>query len=454
MVGSMYTMPIIVLNMGGEMAYILHQRLQAQSVQDEKAGKVLLDVARAMFNPAFIDELFKPQEMYTQSSTKQIFEKLAHSSIMRLNKSSMDKLYDLMTMGFKYQVVSCNSPQQYLQVTLNHLETIKDMVGCEEASEIIKNTIDKCIALYTSLTNGQWILTKQSIMRFLQGKKIKVSLFLQQSLQTSEGLLILNSVGELPFGTELPGTVKYFENNEVMKINYFDTPTNVGCVEATDVINPALRLGLNMYTKDANNIIPQLGLSSPSSPAQAKVTLTEMQELACKQIRNKDIMDPFHLGISPSKQGDITPNNNIRMTSSSAKSELVMLADLLGGVGGTNKSEGGSEAKHFKINLFPDSIANGFRVSSSSSSSKGFDGDDINYYNENGDKNDDDDDYDSNRGNGGNNMIIIDIDGTADAKGFDRYLSDLNLKDDESDSKANAKSDDDDDLLTLMDSIK
>jgi hypothetical protein len=52
----------------------------------------------------FIRELFKPQEMYTSSSTREIFNKLAHSSIMRLNESSMEKLYDLMTMGFKHQV--------------------------------------------------------------------------------------------------------------------------------------------------------------------------------------------------------------------------------------------------------------------------------------------------------------------------------------------------------------
>ena len=77
--------------------------------------------------------------MYSSASTKQIFgtysvlyliplgyfvyilEKLAHSSIMRLNKSSMEKLYDLMTMGFKYQIISCTCPEQFLQVTLNHL---------------------------------------------------------------------------------------------------------------------------------------------------------------------------------------------------------------------------------------------------------------------------------------------------------------------------------------------
>lgn len=118
---SLYTMPIIVLNMGGEMVYILHQRLQAQTVQDDKAKKVLQDVVRAMFSPLFITELFKPQEMYTTASTKQIFEKLAHSSIMRLNKSSMEKLYDLMTMGFKYQMITATSPEQYLHITLNHL---------------------------------------------------------------------------------------------------------------------------------------------------------------------------------------------------------------------------------------------------------------------------------------------------------------------------------------------
>ena len=58
----------------------------------------------------FIRELFKPQEMYTSSSTREIFNKLAHSSIMRLNESSMDKLYDLMTMGFKHQVRRGDDP--------------------------------------------------------------------------------------------------------------------------------------------------------------------------------------------------------------------------------------------------------------------------------------------------------------------------------------------------------
>ena len=56
-----------------------------------RASAVLQDVIRTMYNPKFIAELFRGQDVYSMHSTRQIFDKLAHSSIMRLNESSMDK---------------------------------------------------------------------------------------------------------------------------------------------------------------------------------------------------------------------------------------------------------------------------------------------------------------------------------------------------------------------------
>jgi len=47
--GALHCMPIIVLNMGGEMVYILEQRLQAQEVGPAKSKKVLQDVLRTMY---------------------------------------------------------------------------------------------------------------------------------------------------------------------------------------------------------------------------------------------------------------------------------------------------------------------------------------------------------------------------------------------------------------------
>ena len=123
-----FAMPILIVNMGGEMVYILAQRLQAQNVPPDKSRRVLQDVIRTMYNKMFIEELFRPQDVYSMHSTRQIFDRLAHSSIMRLNESSMDKLFDLMTMGFKYQMLACSYPQELLHVTINHLYQLRAKV--------------------------------------------------------------------------------------------------------------------------------------------------------------------------------------------------------------------------------------------------------------------------------------------------------------------------------------
>ena len=37
----------------------------------------------------------------------------------------MDKLYDLMTMGFKHQVLCCSAPEEILTITRRHLTAMK-----------------------------------------------------------------------------------------------------------------------------------------------------------------------------------------------------------------------------------------------------------------------------------------------------------------------------------------
>ena len=117
--------------------YILAQRLQAQNVPTDKSKRVLQDVIRTMYNKMFIDELFRPQDVYSMHSTRQIFDRLAHSSIMRLNESSMDKLFDLMTMGFKYQMLACSYPQELLFVTLNHLYQLRAKVEDSDVCPLV-----------------------------------------------------------------------------------------------------------------------------------------------------------------------------------------------------------------------------------------------------------------------------------------------------------------------------
>lgn len=90
--GLELTSPFVILNMGGEMIYILDQRLKAQNVEPSKAIKVLNDVTNSLFSEDFVIKLFEPQKVFSLSFTKHLFEKVVHCSIMKLNETSMSKV--------------------------------------------------------------------------------------------------------------------------------------------------------------------------------------------------------------------------------------------------------------------------------------------------------------------------------------------------------------------------
>lgn len=121
-----------------------------------------------MFAPKFVDELFKEQEMYSVQSTRKILDRLAHSSIMRLNTNSMDKvgiaparlpprprrpshnrarrclqLFDLMTMGLKRQLVASATPMELMDITLNHLETVEGLVDAVDVRDLVRSAITR-----------------------------------------------------------------------------------------------------------------------------------------------------------------------------------------------------------------------------------------------------------------------------------------------------------------------
>ncbi|KAI2655065.1 Protein OSCP1 [Labeo rohita] len=169
---STRTLPLLFINLGGEMLYILDQRLRAQNIPADKAKKVMNDIITTMFNKKFLEELFKPQELYSKKALRTVFDRLAHASIMRLNQASMDKLYDLMTMAFKYQVLLCPRPKDILLVSFNHMDAIRDFV---KDTPSILSQVDE--------TNKQLI---------------EVSIFLKDKVQNSNGRFVLPTSGPVP----------------------------------------------------------------------------------------------------------------------------------------------------------------------------------------------------------------------------------------------------------------
>jgi hypothetical protein len=130
----------------------------------------------------------KPQVIYDITKTKEIFEKLIHASIMRLNTTSMDKLFDLMLMGFKRQVLNCVNPQDCLSLTLHHLENIRIIVNTITIERTIDQLTKNLIEHYENLTIGDWYALRNHLLRLLQRHNTRISLFLQVMNISSYGI--------------------------------------------------------------------------------------------------------------------------------------------------------------------------------------------------------------------------------------------------------------------------
>lgn len=256
---SLKSLPFIFLNMGGEMCYILDQRLQAQNVKKDKAIRVMNDIVSTMFNVKFLDELFKPQEQYSKKAMRALFDKLAHASIMRLNATSMDKLYDLMTMAVKYQFQSCASPKDILVVTMNHMDGVRKLVqGSPNVQTQIDHAYKWLSSTYFSMNLIELQLVRQTVLNFFQDTRVKVSILLREKQQKDDGRFIVHLKTKIPYGGQAPGTVRSYVNGKANKTVHFNSggvyteTTKDGVLDKTAKQGErGTDLGTNMYKNQA-----------------------------------------------------------------------------------------------------------------------------------------------------------------------------------------------------------
>eukprot|EP01065_Artemidia_motanka_P003915 TRINITY_DN1188_c0_g1_i1.p1 TRINITY_DN1188_c0_g1~~TRINITY_DN1188_c0_g1_i1.p1 ORF type:complete len:375 (+),score=110.82 TRINITY_DN1188_c0_g1_i1:115-1239(+) len=270
---SLLAMPFLVINYGGEMIYILEQRLHSQQIKQEKAQKVLHDLSRALFNEAFVNELLRPQPLYSFPQTREVCDKLAQSSIMKLSADSMDKLFDLVVMGVKYQTLSVRHPCELIDITLNHVDYIANLVkGSGTSADIVAKARDNFCRFAKELSLAEYAQVRMALLDFALHKRVKVSLFLQEKMQHGDGRFVIQAGGPLPNEelARVPGKIIY-EGGET---GSFDYPL-ASALEPKLTGNPYdpdtrdSSLGHNLYTVDRKKSAPQKAVAPPPSHGQA-----------------------------------------------------------------------------------------------------------------------------------------------------------------------------------------
>uniref|UniRef100_A0A1I7UPC6 MIR domain-containing protein n=1 Tax=Caenorhabditis tropicalis TaxID=1561998 RepID=A0A1I7UPC6_9PELO len=189
-----HVFPALYLNLGAEMMYVLDQRLRR--VEDrEKSDKVVKEIMLGFLAKKTLEEVFKGHGTPTRAGLKMFFEKVAHCSIMRLNENSMDKLFDLMMMSYKFQLMKMVSPEQIVTITVNHLRALLDLVPLDrEIGAAVEHAHTMVAHLPENSTLGS-IVARVSIAQMYRDTKLRLtgtsSLCPQQTDQSHVYLLLL-----------------------------------------------------------------------------------------------------------------------------------------------------------------------------------------------------------------------------------------------------------------------
>ena len=254
------SMPVIINCLGGEMIYILCSRLKAQSISQEKSIRVIKDIGNLLYNKKFQNDLYIHKKPNKHQEVKSIFESLAHSSIMRLNSTSMNKLFELMLMTLKLQILRTRYPEEIYQVTLNHFICVMEIMKMIDPNDnllinLVADSMDNFLNIYGKLTPYDYIILKSVILRFLQGKNVKVSIFIQENLQDSNSVIYLPMNEVSPPYVEKVGTVKNRikdtqEYSELKLSKFYSENKNKDRMD-----NFETDFGKNMFTSNSFNFV-------------------------------------------------------------------------------------------------------------------------------------------------------------------------------------------------------
>ena len=244
-------MPLVVVNLGSEMIYVVRQRLIAQNVGKKKARRVLKDIVATMFAKDFVDQLFVPTPLYTIRDVYKIFQRLAHASIMRIQESSMNKLFELMVIGVKNQILTARSEHDYLPIATRHLEVLRTYLS-KDSIDLLEYVQQKLEATYGMLAAHKLRRLKEALYDFFAGKHVRISVLTKLDLQKPNGMMRIDLGDCCPPEIPPPGKLKVYDGTGAVS-EVIDLDLQVCKLELEefneDSKDRLSRLGENMYTK-------------------------------------------------------------------------------------------------------------------------------------------------------------------------------------------------------------
>lgn len=148
-----------------------------------------------MLEPKFIDSLLNGSkhtnaQLLTAEHCKFMLNDIATCSLMRLDEQSMAKLWNLMTMVYKWQLFVSRHQHHLLEITFRHLEAINRLYPDAKRHMLIDFTKNTLLDFWNASGEEAQLSIYQTNRAWLQCFNTKISLLIRLGFQAMDGSFI------------------------------------------------------------------------------------------------------------------------------------------------------------------------------------------------------------------------------------------------------------------------
>ena len=151
---------------------------------------VLRDLTCVLLDQKFVEQLMNPhpnQNILTTQQCRILLTDIACCSLMRLDITSMDKLWDLMVMVFKWQLFHIqDQPHKLMDITFRHMDGIGKLMPEMKKSILIDCTKRSLIELWDKFDENEKSLLLDSLTEWFQLFSVKISILIRLGFQRGD----------------------------------------------------------------------------------------------------------------------------------------------------------------------------------------------------------------------------------------------------------------------------
>lgn len=194
-----------LINIGCEMIYVINHRLGSLDIEGGKAKKTLEDITKTLFSKRIEDLIYTKRSLFTLEGIKNSLDKVCHCSIITLDSVSFSKLFEMIVMAFKRQLLLSPNSFAIYHITKNHISGVNKIIN---DSKITKPIFDRFLMKFSEMDNYDYYSYRKSILNMFAHKNCKVSFYLNDGTQSNDSNILIKPCEVASFNVEPIGTVK------------------------------------------------------------------------------------------------------------------------------------------------------------------------------------------------------------------------------------------------------